>query len=567
MLRNIGAGMCVGRFRDPKCLLVRSSIFRSSQGHVLGKPTCTPRDSSRLYCSTLATSANLQPKKVTLPLDPHENFTSVKSSTSISTGIQFSDIGLNDALVRRLNKLGFTNAFEIQAETLPVTLRGKDVIGRAVTGSGKTLAFAIPIIEKLSVSKRRTNPRAMVIAPTRELCKQVMKSIDVLCDDLRCVALYGGDSYSRQEYELQRGVDVVCATPGRLNDHVQRGNLDLKDMEFLILDEADELLTPNFKIQIEDVLRNVPRSKQMMLFSATLPYNIRQLIKEYMSDPVMIDLVKNKSLVPSSIRHQAMLVKHYIRDRVVVDLIRTRQPERAIVFTPMKIQASNLARFLMRNGIAATSLHSDLSQSVRESCLEGFRAGEVKVIVATDVAARGIDIPEIDLVVHCEPPPNGVEYYIHRSGRTGRKGQSGTSVLLLSKSRESEEFLFQLQKSIDVEVIQTPSRREVIASGISAAVQSVQKVDPKLSALALSEAEKLLETHGADALASALTLVANLGVTEPEQKWKNKGEYGGGKRFRDGFRSRRKFEFNRFGGYRDGRRRDSYSGFDIERHW
>ncbi len=449
---------------------------------------------SRCYCST----------EISLPLDPHEN-------SNVYSGIEFSDItGLSSTLIQRLNKLGFKSACDIQAETLPHTLNGKDVIGRAVTGSGKTLAFAIPVIEKLMASKRGLGPRAIAIAPTRELCKQIMQSIEALCDDLNCVALYGGDSYFRQENELQRGVDIICATPGRLTDHVNRGNVNLKDVEFLILDEADELLTPDFSLQIEDILNDTPRTKQMILFSATMPNNIHQLTDEHMTDPVMIDLVESKGIMPSSINHQVMMVHSNIRDRIVVNLIHMRTPKRAIVFTNTKRHASSLGRFLVRNGISATSVYSsDLSQKVRESCLQSFRKGDTKVIVATDLAARGIDIPEIDLVIHCEQP-SGVDYYVHRSGRTGRQGQVGTSILLLCPSRESSDFLDLLKESIDIETIQPLSHEEVTKMAIRNALTTIENVHPKISALARNEAKELFKMNGVDALASALAAMANL---------------------------------------------------------
>ena len=531
----------------------------------------------RGYCSS---SSFIQPpvaKRVFPPLsDDDADFNSdskleygYAEESSMYSGVEFSSInGLSGNLIQRLGKLGFKNAFQIQAETLPHTLNGRDVIGRAVTGSGKTLAFALPIIQKLSMSSRRSNPRAIVIAPTRELCRQVMESIDTLSGDLRCVALYGGDSYYRQNSELRRGVDVVCATPGRLRDHLHRGSLQLKDVEFLILDEADELLTPNFKEQIEDVLDGTPRNKQMMLFSATMPLNIQQLTSEHMLDPMMVDLVKNKSLVPQSISHQVMMVNSYNRDQIVVKLLHDRKPKRAIVFSSRKVWASSLSHYLIRNGIAATSLHSDLSQSVRESCLQGFREGYTKVIVATDVAARGIDIPEIDLVIHIDPPPNGVDYYIHRSGRTGRKGQTGTSLLLLQRNRESEEFLFQLRKSIDVELLRPPGNEALSDHLLCNAVTLVKNADPKLSALARKYAEELLNTHGVDALASALSCIAH--ARSPQERERNAYNPREQQR-RDGRRfgsSKRYGEFRRKpdSGFGDGSwQSDRDLGFDRER--
>ena len=423
-------------------------------------------------------------------------------------GVKFSSIeGISPVMIDRLNGLGFERAFEVQSETLPHTLKGKDVIGRAITGSGKTLAFAIPVIEKLSRSPKCFHPRAIAIAPTRELCRQVMQSIKSLSGDLKCVALYGGDSYIRQNYELKRGVDVVCATPGRLRDHLQRGSLRLNNVEFLILDEADELLTPNFREQIDDVLHGTPKEKQMMLFSATLPPDIRHLIREHMSDPVVVDLVHNKPIVPSAITHQVMSVDPYSKNQLLVQVLLERDPKRVIVFINRKIWADTQADHLSRNGIPAISLHSDLSQSTRESRLQRFRKGQIKVIVATDVAARGIDIPEIDLVIHIDPPPSGIDYYVHRSGRTGRKGQPGTSLLLLEQNRESEEFLYQLQKLIKLNIVRPPTPEELSKVLMEKVVTQVKKVEATLFASARSHAEELFNTHGVDALASALSCI------------------------------------------------------------
>ena len=431
------------------------------------------------------------------------------TANELDTKIPFSELGLNQALVKRLSALGFHTAFNIQAKTLPHSLAGRHVLGKAITGSGKTLAYAVPIVHKLMATAASRHPRALVITPTRELCRQVTSSVTSLSEDLNCVSLYGGDSYIKQERELNYGVDVVCATPGRLNDHVSKGRLSLEHVDILILDEADELLRPGFMEQIESVLECLPDSKQMMLFSATLPSDVKYIIKQYMSNPVTVDLTTASTRVPTSVTHQVMKVEQRNRFSVIHDLLQVNNPQRAIVFTPTKVQASELGSYLSRRGISATALHSDLSQQVRETSMENFRRGRTKVIAATDVAARGIDIPEIDLVIQVDPPPSGIDFYIHRSGRTGRKGLSGTSILLLTPSLTTNDFFRDLKRVVKVKMVSPPSREVVIETGLKNAVESIKNVkNNSLIAKAQSYAKELFDEQGIDALSAALVHIS-----------------------------------------------------------
>ena len=431
----------------------------------------------------------------------------------IDSKIPFSKLGLKPSLVHQLKRLGYHTAFDVQAKTLPHSLGGQDIIGRAVTGSGKTLAYALPIIQKLTSSKRKNNnPRAIIITPTRELCRQVSECIESLCNELRCLAVYGGASYRVQEAGLWKGTDVICATPGRFNDHIQRGALRLNNVEFLILDEADELLTPNFKDQIEYTLQTVPDTKQMMLFSATMPSNVKHVVKEYMNNPLTIDLIAKGSLVPTTITHKVIRTSRHNRFIMILYLLHSYTPKRAIIFTQTKLLASDLESYLVGRGISALSLHSDHSQRMRDTCLDRFRRGDTTVIVATDVAARGIDVPEVDLVVQVEQPPSGVDYYIHRSGRTGRKGDKGTSILLLSPSFQSQEFLAELKQLVKVEIVDPPSQRDIAKVGLKSAANFINKVtNQKMITSALPLAEELFKEKGMEALAAALVALAQQG--------------------------------------------------------
>ena len=381
-------------------------------------------------------------QKPTVDEVPEESF-----QDTIDTGIPFSNFDLPEGLVEHLKKIGYSTAFDIQAKTLPHTLKGKDVIGRAITGSGKTLAFALPIVTTVMKSPRARTPKAIIITPTRELCNQVTDAVAKLSRNVRCLALYGGTSIERQSSILRRGVDVVCCTPGRMNDHIRNGRLVLDNIRLVILDEADLILTPQFRDQIEDMLETVPEEKQMMLFSATMPPDVRHLTRMYMNDPVTVDLSPTGNRVPKSIEHLVMWMNRGSKkEELITNLLKEHNSQRAIVFTPTKRMASGLSNSLYAMGIEADDMHSDIGQAAREKRLRDFRMGYSSVIVATDVAARGIDIPEIDMVIQVHVPPSGIEYYIHRAGRTGRMGKPGKSVLLLHNEPESRQFLRQLKR-------------------------------------------------------------------------------------------------------------------------
>ncbi|XP_062514875.1 DEAD-box ATP-dependent RNA helicase CshA-like [Corticium candelabrum] len=469
----------------------------------------------------------------------------------------FSTLGIEEWLVDRLTELGYKRPFEIQARTLPLALQGKDVIGRALTGSGKTLAFALPIVQRLMEGHSRSGPRAFVIAPTRELCNQVHRAVSEITDRIQCVALYGGAPYEKQERELRQYPDVICATPGRLNDHVERGNLSLRNVRIVILDEADELFTPNFHQQIEGVLEDTPDDKQMLLFSATMPRQTEQATKRYMRNPETIDLT-SKKVMPSNIIHQALQIPFYHQLDVVTDILQMYQSERAIVFAPTKALATELAARLATIGVNAEPLHSDLSQRLRENCLQRFRDGKVNTLVATDVAARGLDVPEIDLVIQVGPPPSGTDYYIHRTGRTGRAGRQGRAILIYSRDPQQLDFVDEVSDLVDVEHIQPPSYQQVTENAIKGAVQQVKKFDQLLANLATTDAELLQEEMGTAALSAALAIIANV---------KEKRSSSSTSRGRSAFHDRPANRSNRYN-HRHGHRKNSrYNDSSIERRW
>lgn len=378
--------------------------------------------------------------------EPVEYLNEASNYTTTSNGFEKYDLPAE--LISRMNELGFNTPFEIQEATLEQTLEGRDLVGKAFTGSGKTLAFAIPIITKIlnSSNKNSRSPKCLVLSPTRELCLQLQKCIQQLAPSLNTLAVYGGDGYRNQMNAFNGKVDIICATPGRLRDFMMKKVFELDHIETVCLDEADELLTPNFKEQIEDVLE-IGNKKQMLMFSATINRNVFDLIKRYMEDPAFIDLTKGqKYKLPSNIEH--CLVKSYNKDTAALakHYLEQYNSEKCIIFCRTKLEAKNLNRKLRNSGVRSSDLHSDFSQYKRGNILRGFRSGHLNVLVATDVAARGLDIPEVNVVMQIGFPEKGIEYYIHRSGRCGRAGRVGTSIFIDDGSCQIDRSIYQLIK-------------------------------------------------------------------------------------------------------------------------
>lgn len=416
-------------------------------------------------------------------------------------------------LAARLAERGITEASPIQAESLPHTLQGRDLIGRARTGTGKTLAFALPIIMKLEPSRERSRlPRAIVVAPTRELAKQVADEFSKSAPGLSTVTVYGGAAYGPQENALRRGVDVVVGTPGRLIDHLERGNLDLSAVQFAVLDEADEMLSVGFADAIETILQKTPEERQTMLFSATLNNDIKRLSRNYLKDPLIVDMVgEGKSQAAQTVEHLKVRVGRS-RTRVLADLLTVYNPEKAIVFTRTKREADELANELIHRGLESEALHGDLAQTQRERALGAFRSGRVGVLVATDVAARGLDIPEVDLVVQYHLPQDP-ESYVHRSGRTGRAGRTGTAIIMYGDRDNREMMGLERITGVRFKERALPTPSEVAQASARASSDMVRRVAPEAAQGFQAEAEKLFSELGLEALARALAKIS--GVTEP----------------------------------------------------
>ncbi|MFP5333483.1 MAG: DEAD/DEAH box helicase [Acidimicrobiia bacterium] len=340
----------------------------------------------------------------------------------------FADLGVGADLVEILTADGIIEPFPIQAMTIPDALAGRDVLGKAKTGAGKTLAFGLPLVEKLT-DARPKHPTALILVPTRELCSQVSEAIEpfVTARGFELVSVYGGVSIRDQMGLLSRGAEVVVATPGRLIDLVDRKAAVLDDVRVVVIDEADEMANMGFLPQVHKIMRAVGGGHQTMLFSATLDYQVRNIVHKYMTEPVSHEVESATVMVETSI-HRFLEVHQRDKPDVVARI--ARQFSRTIVFTRTKRDADFLAGALRDGGVKAAAIHGDIPQDKRERTLARFVDGELPILVATNVAARGLHIDGLDIVIHFEPPDDP-RVYVHRSGRTARAGEEGLVVTLV----------------------------------------------------------------------------------------------------------------------------------------
>ena len=360
-------------------------------------------------------------------------------TSTANTGPGFCDLGVPPNLVAALSRSGIEHPFPIQTATLRDAIAGRDVLGRGRTGSGKTLAFALPVVIRLAAggrAERTSAPRALVLAPTRELARQIQQVIEPLAASvgLRSIAVFGGVGIGAQLSAFRRGVDIVVATPGRLEDLLRSRATSLRRVETTVLDEADHMADIGFLPAVRRLLDLTPADGQRLLFSATLDGAVDVVVRQYLSDPVVHGVDDERSPV-AEMTHHVLQLSSSQRLEVVVDL--TSAPGRKLVFTRTKHRARQLTRQLVAAGVPAVEMHGDLSQSVRVRNLEAFRSGRATALVATDLAARGLHIDDIELVIHADPP---VEHkaYLHRSGRTARAGASGTVVTLATEEQRAD---------------------------------------------------------------------------------------------------------------------------------
>nr|WP_102192033.1 DEAD/DEAH box helicase [Microbacterium aurantiacum] len=366
----------------------------------------------------------------------------------------FEELGLTGPVLRAVRDLGYETPSPIQAATIPTLLAGRDVVGMAQTGTGKTAAFALPVLERLDISQKI--PQALVLAPTRELALQVCEAFESYSAKMKGVhvlPVYGGQGYGVQLSALRRGVHVIVGTPGRIMDHLAKGTLDLSELKYLVLDEADEMLKMGFAEDVEQILAQTPKEKQVALFSATMPPQIRRLAQQYLRDPEEIS-IKSKTATGTNITQRYLVVSYAQKVDALTRILEVENFEGMIVFVRTKNETETLAEKLRARGYSAAAINGDVAQVQRERTVNQLKDGKLDILVATDVAARGLDVERISHVVNFDIPTD-TESYVHRIGRTGRAGRRGDAISFITPR---ERYLL---KSIEKATRQQPTQMQL----------------------------------------------------------------------------------------------------------
>lgn len=394
----------------------------------------------------------------------------------------FADLGLEGPVLKALDDVGYETPSAIQAATIPTLLSGRDVVGLAQTGTGKTAAFALPILARLDVSQK--TPQALVLAPTRELALQVCEAFERYAAHLRNVHIlpvYGGQGYGVQLSALRRGVHIIVGTPGRIMDHLDKGTLDLSELKYLVLDEADEMLKMGFAEDVETILADTPDDKQVALFSATMPATIRRMSQQYLHDPEEIT-VKTKTQTHSNISQRYLIVSYAQKVDALTRILEVENFEGMIIFVRTKNVTEELAEKLRARGYEAAAINGDIAQAQRERTVNQLKSGKLDILVATDVAARGLDVDRISHVVNFDIPTDS-EPYVHRIGRTGRAGRTGDAISFVTPRERS--LLARIEKATKQPItpMQLPSVEDVNVTRLA-------RFDDRITA-ALGQAERI----------------------------------------------------------------------------
>src|SRR3954464_5136914 len=410
---------------------------------------------------------------------------SADQSTTPAQGqeVGFADLGIAKRVLRALSDVGYESPSPIQAATIPALLDGRHVVGLAQTGTGKTAAFAVPILSQIDLKQK--TPQALVLAPTRELALQVSEAFEKYAahlTGLHVLPIYGGQAYGVQLSALRRGVHIVVGTPGRIMDHLEKGTLDLSELRFLVLDEPDEMLKMGFAEDVETILADTPEDKHVALFSATMPAQIRRISKKYLHDPVEITVKSPTSTAPN-ITQRYLTVSYPQKVDALTRILEVENFEGMIVFVRTKNETETLAEKLRARGFSAMAINGDIAQNQRERTVDQLKSGKLDILVATDVAARGLDVERISHVVNYDIPTD-TESYVHRIGRTGRAGRSGDAISFVTPR---ERYLLKhIEKATRTTLVQMslPSADEVNSTrlarfddAISAALGASERVD------------------------------------------------------------------------------------------
>ncbi|WP_386695705.1 DEAD/DEAH box helicase [Lonepinella sp. MS14435] len=390
------------------------------------------------------------------------------------TNITFGDLGLPEFILSAVTEMGFTTPSPIQQACIPHLLNGRDVLGMAQTGSGKTAAFSLPLLAQIDVEQK--HPQMLVMAPTRELAIQVADACEQFAKNakgMRSATLYGGQRYDIQLRALRQGAQVVVGTPGRILDHIKRGTLDLSELKFIVLDEADEMLRMGFIEDVETVMAELPAKHQTALFSATMPEPIRRITKRFMTDPQEVKIQSTQRTNPD-IAQSCWYVRGFRKNDALLRFLEVEDFDAAIIFTRTKTGTMDITELLEKHGFSAAALNGDMTQQAREQTLDRLRNGSLDILVATDVAARGLDVERISLVVNYDIPLDA-ESYVHRIGRTGRAGRSGSALLFVEpKERRLLGNIERLMKK-PIDEVAVPNHEQLQACRREKFVRNITK--------------------------------------------------------------------------------------------
>jgi len=451
--------------------------------------------------------------------------------------MKFNELEISPQILRAVEDMGFEEATEIQSKVMPILRAGNDCIGQSQTGTGKTAAFSIPILERLNTKSRKV--QVLIICPTRELSVQVCEEIQRLTkymDAIKVVPVYGGEPIFKQLGKLKKGAQIVVGTPGRLIDHIKRKTVKLDHIETIILDEADEMLKMGFREDIEFVLDGIDRKVQTVLFSATFPKSIMEIAARYQEDPDIVK-IKAKRITTDTILQQYVNVKRRDKYEAMQRLIETVNPKRCIVFCNTKSKVDELTDELQNSGYRTDKIHGDLKQTLRLNVLRRFNEGQLTMMVATDVAARGLDIQNVDLVINYDLPDKE-EFYVHRIGRSGRAGKKGRAISLVPKRdsqmlKSIERYIRTSIAKIDVPNIQAVNELKTEAF-LTELMTEMDALDPKVHEAIM---QKLFD-KGYTSETIAMTLLNRQLVLKNESKHKDLNDNSDVSRIRDRGRSR-----------------------------
>ena len=393
----------------------------------------------------------------------------------------FKSLGLNPKLLKAVRKLGFEVPTEVQHKVIPILLKEKtDLVALAQTGTGKTAAFGFPLLQKIDTNNRKT--QGLIISPTRELCLQITNDITTYgqgLKNLKIVAIYGGANINEQGRKIKKGAQIIVATPGRLKDMIKRKIVNIGSIEYCVLDEADEMLNMGFYDDIKEILKNTPNHKDSWLFSATMPPEVNDIAKKFMFNPKEIT-VGTKNSSAKNINHQYYITVARERYNTLRAVISLNSDIFGCVFCRTKIETQKVADKLIKDGYKAAAIHGDLNQNQRDAVMQSFRKKKIQLLIATDVAARGIDVDDITHVINYQLPDE-IEVYTHRSGRTGRAGKKGTSVIFMTKSDQRKIRLIENKLQIKLSKQEMPSTEIILNNKITQLIDQIKKTPVKIA--------------------------------------------------------------------------------------